>query len=355
VWWAALGVLLFNDNVLKGAGIVPGWLTGKLSDFAFLIVAPVLVGALLPRAVPRRRAIAMMAVVLVYAAADLSPAVSNAIVAAAHRVGLPWRLWPDVTDLMALAVLPLTWRLLRATADQAAPPAERSRPLMESAGVFAGALACLATAAPYYYEHAPYVVNQTAQPREITATWLRNPIPCDGDLADLAAHLTSRDLKDAHRDTLASGEVAVLDQPPPPGQPLRRTCPSREPTEPRPEGACTGVVVQAAADLAVLVEYPALWGAFQGDFLSCDDDSPATKCKAHFKLHENAGSDALSLQERGGKLAFVIGNSSQLRVAPIPPDRGLPAPPPPDAGPDTGGVPDGGREAGADTQIDTGQ
>ena len=123
LWWAALALLLVNDNLLKGGGVAPGWLTGKLSDFAFLIVAPVLLAALLPRVVPRRRAMAMGAVVLVYVAADLSPAVSDAIVAAAQVVGLPWRLWPDVTDLMALAVLPVTWRLLRPAA-----PATRRLP-----------------------------------------------------------------------------------------------------------------------------------------------------------------------------------------------------------------------------------
>src|SRR5688572_20873762 len=87
LWWAALVVLLVNDNLLKGGGEAPSWLTGKLSDFAFLLVAPVLLAAMLPRAVPRRRGVALAVVALVYAAADLSPAVSAAIVAAAHWIG----------------------------------------------------------------------------------------------------------------------------------------------------------------------------------------------------------------------------------------------------------------------------
>ena len=37
----ALVVLLANDWLFKGHGILPNWLTGKLSDFAGLIVAPV--------------------------------------------------------------------------------------------------------------------------------------------------------------------------------------------------------------------------------------------------------------------------------------------------------------------------
>src|SRR3954468_1365619 len=55
-WWAALALLLINDNLFKGRGVIPGWLAGKLSDFAFLIVAPVLFAAIIPRRVPGRRA-----------------------------------------------------------------------------------------------------------------------------------------------------------------------------------------------------------------------------------------------------------------------------------------------------------
>ena len=113
VWWVSLALLLINDHLLKGRGVVPGWLAGKLSDVAFLIVAPTLLAALLPRRVPGRRAFAVGAVVALYAAADLSRAVSDAVVAVAARVGLHWRLWPDTTDLLALAVLPLTVWLLR--------------------------------------------------------------------------------------------------------------------------------------------------------------------------------------------------------------------------------------------------
>jgi hypothetical protein len=330
LWWAALALLLVNDNLLKGGGVAPGWLTGKLSDFAFLIVAPVLLAALLPRVVPRRRALAMGAVVLVYAAADLSPTVSDAIVAAAQVVGLPWRLWPDVTDLMALAVLPVTWRLLRPAAP-ATSPTGRSRPLLESAGVFAGAFACLATSAPDQYVHAPYVVNQTAQPREITATWLLRPAPCEGDLTAFAAGLTPSDLDDPHGATLASGEVAVLDRAPLPGQPLHRVCPSQSPDRGfgYGYGACTGVIVQASPDLAVLAVYPLGWGESDGDFISCSNDSPATKCKAQFGLRDNPGPDSLSLRERDGKLAFTIGNASRLRVAVISPAAVAARPPNP--------------------------
>jgi hypothetical protein len=320
LWWAALALLLINDNLLKGGGVAPGWLTGKLSDFAFLVVAPVLLAALLPRALPRRRAIALGAIVSIYAAADLSASVSEAILAAAHWIGLPWRLWPDVTDLVALSVLPLTWRLMRPPRAQL-PASPRSRPLMESAGVFAGAFACLATSAPDAYPRAPYLVNQTAQPRQITATWLLRPTPCDGDLAAFAASLTPSDLDDPHSATLASGDVAVLDSPPPPEQPLKSVCPGDHATYGRYGygTSCTGVVVQAGSDLSVLAVYPLGWNESDGAFITCFHESPKSQCKAHYSLKQDPGPDSLALRERDGKLVLSVGTGSQVRVVVLSP------------------------------------
>src|SRR5688572_14818396 len=44
---AAVILLAVNDHVLKGSGLLPNWLTGKLSDFAGLFLFPLLVTALL--------------------------------------------------------------------------------------------------------------------------------------------------------------------------------------------------------------------------------------------------------------------------------------------------------------------
>ncbi|HZO15618.1 MAG TPA: hypothetical protein VFB62_20235, partial [Polyangiaceae bacterium] len=46
-------LLLANDHLFKGSGVLPNWLTGKLSDFAGLVVAP-LVGVWLLRARDKR-------------------------------------------------------------------------------------------------------------------------------------------------------------------------------------------------------------------------------------------------------------------------------------------------------------
>jgi outer membrane protein assembly factor BamB len=46
LWWLALLVVLLNDHVLQGAGVLPGALTGKLSDVAGLVLVPALVASL---------------------------------------------------------------------------------------------------------------------------------------------------------------------------------------------------------------------------------------------------------------------------------------------------------------------
>jgi hypothetical protein len=58
---------------LKGHGTAPGFLTGKLSGFAFMIVAPVVCAALLPRRMPGRRWLALLAVTGIYTGCELSP------------------------------------------------------------------------------------------------------------------------------------------------------------------------------------------------------------------------------------------------------------------------------------------
>jgi hypothetical protein len=47
----ALALLAVNDHLLKGAGILPGWLTGKISDVAGVVFFPLLLTALLDTAI----------------------------------------------------------------------------------------------------------------------------------------------------------------------------------------------------------------------------------------------------------------------------------------------------------------
>ena len=143
-WLGALALLVVNDWVLKplaGAGLFPAWLAGKLSDFAGLIVAPILVACVLVRLGVRShtaRIVGMSSVVALFVAVNVSAELTGTLDAALIRAGIPIRNWSDQTDLAALLVLPLAWRIL-----------DRPRPLalprLDWLGAFLGAIACLAT------------------------------------------------------------------------------------------------------------------------------------------------------------------------------------------------------------------
>src|SRR5687768_2023818 len=111
-WLFALAVLAVNDHLLKGAGLLPGVLTGKLSDFAGMLVAPALLAALL--GVTSRRGLlhCHIAVGLVFALINLSPACADAWSWLMGLVGFPWTITVDPTDLLALPALALGWRVL---------------------------------------------------------------------------------------------------------------------------------------------------------------------------------------------------------------------------------------------------
>ena len=117
---AAVGLLALNDHALKGSGLLPGAVTGKLSDFAGLFFFPLLLAAAangLSRAtrgrdVADRRSLAAAAALVTglgFAAVKIVPAV-NALAA---------RTWGamvmDPTDLWALPMVGLAaaWMLRR--------------------------------------------------------------------------------------------------------------------------------------------------------------------------------------------------------------------------------------------------
>jgi hypothetical protein len=311
LWWLALVVLLVNDNLLKGAGIVPGWLTGKLSDFAFIVVAPVLLTTLLPMGWPGRRALAFATVAAVFCAADLSPAASEAIVTLAARVGLAWRLWPDVTDLVALSMLPLAWWIAgRRTPDGY----RRGRSLLEVGGIALGALACLATGAPEKYRHFPFFVNRTATARNVELTWLLRKTECTADLPALAATLSPGDLDDPHAVALASGQVTALDVPPAPTGVMAGTC-NNLPATYTADPECMAAVVAVAGGPAVLVSSLRHWSVSAAEKAPLACSTPAqdvSTCAAAMPVASDPGKDALSLVDSNGRLEFTAG--ARLRM-----------------------------------------
>jgi hypothetical protein len=111
-WVAALLVLVVNDHVLKGSGLLPGVVTGKLSDFVGLLVAPVLMATLIRARSTRALFACHVAVGLVFAGIQLSVPFADLWSAAMGLLGHPWTITSDPTDLIALPMLWVSWRVL---------------------------------------------------------------------------------------------------------------------------------------------------------------------------------------------------------------------------------------------------
>ena len=111
-WIASLAVLVANDHLLKGSGLLPDVVTGKLSDFAGLIVAPTLLAALL--GVRSRRALLAchVAVGAVFAGIQISLPFADLWAGLMGMIGHPWVITSDLTDLIALPMLLASWKLL---------------------------------------------------------------------------------------------------------------------------------------------------------------------------------------------------------------------------------------------------
>ena len=305
-WWGALALLLINDNLLKGRGLVPSWLTGKLSDFAFLIVAPVVFAVLLPAALPRRKTFAVLSVVGLFVATDLSPAASDAVVAAAAHLGMTWRLWPDPTDLIALAVLPLTFQVLRSShAQSRAGRLPLALAMRERLGLIAGAFACLATTAATRYPHRPFLVNRTAGDAAVHVTWLLRSIDCMKTPQELASTLDPSDLDDPRVLNLASGEVAVLDGPTAKGESPVGQCHLDTPYD--FDQSCIAAILEADDAAPVLMVAQPVWE--EGDssaMFSCSSapPSPVSKCHSRLDPKKDPGHDAVSLLPSNDVFAF---------------------------------------------------
>jgi hypothetical protein len=176
-FWIALCVLVLNDHLLKGSGLLPSQVTGKLSDFAGLIVAPVLLCVVLSVRTDRGRGLAIGLIALAFAAIKLSPTCAHGAAALLTMLGVPSRIWCDPTDLIAFAVLP--WAALLARHVQPAP-ARLSRRIT----VAVASLACVATSSDRpnpMVVHGPFLINWTRSP--IVANVTRSWASCDQPLA----------------------------------------------------------------------------------------------------------------------------------------------------------------------------
>lgn len=117
----AMAVLVVNDHLLKGSGWVPGWLTGKLSDFAGVYFAPLLLAevwllaspASSPPGAVRRLGVSVLLSGAGFAAVKTLPAASEAYLEGLRwlsgAIGLRHANVVDPTDLLALAMAPAAY------------------------------------------------------------------------------------------------------------------------------------------------------------------------------------------------------------------------------------------------------
>ena len=183
MWWCALLALVANDHLLKGAHLLPDFVTGKLSDVAGLIVAPVLAAALL-RGGLRRRALGFALVVVPFVAINVSTSAAAGVEAFTAFVGVPWQIWSDPTDLLTLVVLPVSWRLCE--------PRRVALDLRRPA-IALGSIACIATSMPIGPSTQAFIVNHTGAQQTVRARFLVADVDCDG-LENRIADALSRDL-----------------------------------------------------------------------------------------------------------------------------------------------------------------
>lgn len=128
----ALLALAVNDHYLKGAGICAPSITGKLSDFAGIIYFPLLLTALfdtllfgvhrlgsvfgvalkIDYVLRRWKLLAACAVTaLIFSAIQLSPMATELYIRALGRIGFDSYVTRDITDLFALAALPIPYMI----------------------------------------------------------------------------------------------------------------------------------------------------------------------------------------------------------------------------------------------------
>lgn len=98
---------MLNDHWLKGAGVLDGAITGKLSDLCGLWVLPAGLAALAkPKAAPHW---SYLVVALYFGGLQLWPGCASASQAVLAALGVPSKITPDPSDLWALLLLWPAW------------------------------------------------------------------------------------------------------------------------------------------------------------------------------------------------------------------------------------------------------
>lgn len=172
---SALVLLVINDHWLKGSGILPSWLTGKLSDFAGLIVAPVVLVSLLRLKSQRAQLTAHAAIAIVFALTEVSQPIADQFASLWHLAGISRAAFrADLTDLWALVVLPIPYALV---SPQITAKTHAFAPRVSLA---AALIACIATSVPFEpaWHTRAFVVNRTTTVRNVRLSWTSASLDC---------------------------------------------------------------------------------------------------------------------------------------------------------------------------------
>jgi len=170
LWLVSLGLLVVNDHFLKGSGILPAALTGKLSDFAGLIVAPALLAVILRLSSRQSLVIAHAATGIVFAGIKVFPGFAHAFETIAGLGPFAWHITVDPTDLIALPALFVSYRVFVETMSKPIP----ERPLTQRGLIMAGSVACMATSQEPVDPGCPDPIACGAIPRESAALVIGN-------------------------------------------------------------------------------------------------------------------------------------------------------------------------------------
>jgi hypothetical protein len=210
LFWLALVLLLLNDHVLKQSQVLPGAVTGKLSDFAGLLVASVLLSALLKVRGRLGRLSLFAGVSGAFATLKLSRPFADAVETITAFGPLPWRLWCDPTDLVALSVLPLGWWLV---AREGEPRRTRLGPCLRAAGLVLGVFACAATSVnSKLYRATAFLFNGTRTSQTLQLYRLRAPLDCGRALDAPAVWPGPEAFALESCTTIAPADILLLDQ-----------------------------------------------------------------------------------------------------------------------------------------------
>lgn len=158
-WILAVAILVVNDHVLKPAAFAEP-LTGKLSDFAGLFFAPVLLAAILGVKSRRGLWLAGLATGTVFAAINLSPALA-ALWDSAVSLLIGFQTTPDPTDLMALLAIPVGIVLLEPVMRRDNPTTTRR--MVEIAAITIGGISSMATSPVCRGDECNFVPEQSGQ------------------------------------------------------------------------------------------------------------------------------------------------------------------------------------------------